>query len=280
MIVLVSARNTRSTRRLRSISGHPEIGLSAASNLRERPNLSAKVAAMASRREEKEQRRLERLARERAQLEDSRKRRLYSFVAGGVLAAGAIVAVVVAVAAGGGGSASNNGEFGFSTKAKTSETPPSPKITDLAKAASVAGAVLDNPPIEGRTHVTGKVKYRTNPPTSGNHYPIPQPDGVYTQMPPFTHLVHTLEHGRVEIQYNPSIGAKRIAQLGGLYNEDPQYTLLFPDTKMPYEVAVTAWGHLAGCKKVTDATFDVIRDFKRRYMGTAPEPLETQPTNF
>jgi hypothetical protein len=235
---------------------------------------------MASRREEKEQRRLERLARERAQLEDSRKRRLYSIVAGGVLAAGAIAALVFVLAGGSGGSASSNGEFGFRTTAKASATPPPEKISDLPKAASAAGCVLQNPPIEGRTHVTGNVKYHTNPPTSGNHYPIPQPDGVYTQMPPLTHIVHTLEHGRVEIQYRPSIGAKRIAQLGGLYNEDRQYTLLFPNTKMPYQVAVTAWGHLAGCKKVTDETFDVIRDFKRRYMGAAPEPLETQPTNF
>jgi hypothetical protein len=235
---------------------------------------------MASRREEKEQRRQERLARERAQLEDARKRRLYAIVAGGVLVVGAVVAVVVAVSAGGGGSSANNGQFGFSTKPKVAAPPPPQKLPDLAKAASAAGCKLDNPPIEGRTHVAGNVKYHTNPPTSGNHYPIPQDDGVYTRMPPLTHLVHTLEHGRVEIQYKPSIGPKRLAQLGGLYNEDPQYALLFPNPKMPYEVAVTAWGHLAGCKKVTDASFDVIRDFKRRYLGTSPESLGSQPTNF
>jgi hypothetical protein len=234
---------------------------------------------MASRREEKEQRRLERLARERAQLADAHKRRLYSIVAGGVLAVGAIVAIVV-VAAGGGGSASSKGEFGFSTKPKTSVTPPPPKIADLAQAAKTAGWVLENPPIDGRNHVTGSVKYQTNPPTSGNHYPVPQADGVYTQTPPLTHLVHTLEHGRIEIQYKPSIGPKRLAQLGGLYDEDPQYTLLFPNTKMPYKLAVTSWGHLAGTKKVTNGAFDVIRDFKRRYLGTSPESLESQPTNF
>jgi hypothetical protein len=235
---------------------------------------------MASRREEKEQRRQERLARERAHLEDARKRRLYSIVAGGVLAAGAIVAVVVAVAAGGGGSSGNDSALGFSTKAKASAPPPPEKIADLPAAAKAAGCKLANPPIEGRTHVTGKVKYHTVPPTSGNHYPIPQDDGVYTKTPPFTHLVHTLEHGRIEMQYKPGIDPKRLAQLGGLYNEDPSYMLLFPNASMPYEIAVTAWGHLAGCKKVTDATFDVIRDFKRRYLGTSPEPLETQPTNF
>ena len=118
------------------------------------------------------------------------------------------------------------------------------------------------------------------PPTSGNHYPIPQEDGVYKQTPPFTHLVHTLEHGRIEIQYKPPISQKRLAQLGGLYNEDRSYTLLFPNAKMPYVLAVTAWGHMAGCKRLNDSTFDLIRDFKRRYQGTAPEPLETQPTNF
>ena len=237
--------------------------------------------AMASRREEKEQRRQERLARERAQMEDARKRRLYSIVAGGVLAVGAIVAVIVAVAAGGGGSSSGSDKaFGYSKTASPSATPPPAKIPDLAAAAKAAGCKLENPTIAGRTHVTGNVKYRTNPPTSGNHYPIPQTDGVYTSTPPFTHLVHTLEHGRVEIQYRPGIPRQRIAQLGGLFNDDKSYTLLFPNSKMPYQVAVTAWGHLAGCKRVSDASFDVIRDVTRRYLGTAPESLESQPTIF
>ena len=233
---------------------------------------------MSSRREEKEQRRKERLARERAQLDESRKRRMYSIMAGAVLAAGAIVAVVVALAAGGGGG--TDSALGFSTSAKATAPPPRERIADLARAAKAADCTLLNPEIEGRTHVTSNVKYKTNPPTSGNHYPIPQDDGVYTKTPPMTHLVHAMEHGRVLIQYKPTIARKRLAQLGGLYNEDKAYTDLFPNANMPYAVAVTAWGHLAGCKKVTDETFDVIRAFKDRYLGAAPEPLETQPTNF
>jgi hypothetical protein len=219
------------------------------------------------------------LARERAAMEDARKRRMYSIVAGGVLLVAAVVAIVIAVAAGGGGGDSA-AAFGFSKTAKSASTPPPQRISELQQAASAAKCILRNPPIEGRTHVTGKVTYHTNPPTSGNHYPIPQPDGVYTKTPPFTHLVHTLEHGRVEIQYKPGISPRRLAQLGGIYNEDKSYTLLFPNASMPYKVAVTAWGHLAGCKTVTNETFDVIRAFKKRYLGTAPEPLETQPTNF
>jgi hypothetical protein len=197
-----------------------------------------------------------------------------------VLAVGAVVAIIVAVSAGGGGSSADNSAFGYSTKPKALATPPPPKIGDLGPAVKAAGCKLENPPIEGRTHVTGNVKYHTVPPTSGNHYPIPEQDGVYTRTPPLTHLVHTLEHGRIEIQYKPTTDPKRIAQLGGLFNEDPSYTLLFPNAKMPYGVAVVAWGHLAGCKKISDASFDVIRDFKRRYLGSAPEPLQSQPTNF
>jgi hypothetical protein len=249
-------------------------------DLQDRPDLSAKLAReMASRREEKEKRRQERLAAERAQLDDTRKRRMYSIAAAAVLGLGVIVAIIVAVAAGGGDNEGSS-ELGFSKSAANASSPPPAKISDLDQAAAAAKCTLRNPPIEGRTHTDKDVKYKTNPPTSGNHYPIPQEDGVYTKTPPMTHLVHTLEHGRIEIQYDPSIPPRRIAQLGGLFNEEKAYTVLFPNASMPYAVAVTAWGHLAGCKKVTNETFDVIRAFKRRYLGAAPESLESQPTNF
>jgi Protein of unknown function (DUF3105) len=233
---------------------------------------------MSSRREEKERRRQERIARERAEAESSRRRRVYSVVAGSVLSIAAVAAIVFAVAVGGGGGSSSSA--GGSDKAKNTLPPPPQKTSSLAEAAKKAKCVLRSPVIEGRTHVTTPVKYKTNPPTSGNHYPIPQPDGVYTKPPALTHVVHTLEHGRIEIQYTPSLDPKWVRQLGGLFNEDPSYMLLFPNKTMPYEIAVTSWGQLAGCKKATDATFDVIRAFRQRYVGKSPEPLSTQPTNF
>jgi len=230
---------------------------------------------MASRKEEKERRRQERIARERAEAESARRRRVYSVVAGSVLSVAAVAAIVIAVAASGGSDSA-----GGNSRAKNTLPPPAQKIADLATAAKKGHCVLRSPVIEGRTHVTTPVKYKTNPPTSGNHYPIPTPDGVYIQQPQLTHVVHTLEHGRIEIQYSPTLSPRRIRQLGGLFNQDPSYTLLFPNETMPYDIAVTAWGQLAGCKKATDASFDVIRAFKRRYVGKAPEPLSTQPANF
>jgi hypothetical protein len=40
---------------------------------------------------------------------------------------------------------------------------------------------------------------------------------------------------------------------------------------MPYEVAAVAWGHVAACKRVNDASFDVIRAFTERYRDKGPE---------
>ena len=85
--------------------------------------------------------------------------------------------------------------------------------------------------------------------------------------------MHTLEHGRIEIQYDPLAAEARIDQLGGLFNEDPYHMVLFPNTQMPYKVAATAWGHLIGCKKVTDQTFDALRAFRDRYRDQGPETV-------
>jgi hypothetical protein len=237
------------------------------------------VRRMTSRREEKDRRRAERLAAERESAEQARRRRLYSIVVGGILGAAAIAAVA-AVALTGGGSGTENPSDLAAPKESFSgaATPPTQVETDLFKAAKDAGCVLRNPPIEGRTHITSdqKVKYGTNPPTSGNHDPIPAADGAYSQAPTeltMRHFVHTLEHGRIEIQYDPSLPKHQIDQLGGVFNDDPYHMVLFPNRSMPFKVAATAWGHLLGCKQVNDKIFDAIRAFRDRYRDQGPEQV-------
>ena len=48
---------------------------------------------------------------------------------------------------------------------------------------------------------------------------------------------------------------------------------MFPNPDMPYDVAVTAWTQLAGCKNYNDGVLDVIRDFRDTYRGQGPEPV-------
>jgi hypothetical protein len=226
---------------------------------------------MASRKEEKEKRRAERLEREQAAREQERRRRTYGIIAGSVLVGAAIVAVVIAVAAGGGGGG-DSGAAGSKKLDVAAVPPPAEKTSDLVQAAKAAKCTLSNPPIEGREHVTKPVKYKTNPPSSGPHNPIPTPDGAYAVAPAKEHLVHALEHGRIEIQFRNSIPKRRIAQLKGLFDDDPYHLILTPNpTNMPYQLAVVAWGHIAGCKRITDQSFDVIRAFAQRYVDKGPE---------
>jgi len=154
--------------------------------------------------------------------------------------------------------------------------PPPQQATDLVQAARAADCRLSNPVIEGNGHIgpDKKVTYKTNPPTSGNHDPQPAADGVYGKPVTATdirHFVHTLEHGRIEIQYDPSLPKAQVDRLGGLYQEDPYHMVLFPSRKIPYQVAASAWGHLVGCKKLTNASFDALRAFRDRYRDQGPE---------
>lgn len=237
------------------------------------------VRRMTSRREEKDQRRAERLAAEQAHAEQTKRRRMYSIVVGGVLALAAAVAIVAVAATGGGDSTSTPGDLPAAQQSfEGASTPPPQQDTNLFTVAREAGCVLRNPVIEGREHIAPdkEVEYKTNPPTSGNHDPAPAEDGVYSTAPTaktMKHFVHTLEHGRIEIHYDPALDKRRIDQLGGLFNDDPYHMVLFPNRRMPYAVAVTAWGHLLGCKEVNDKTFDAIRAFRDRYRDQGPEQV-------
>jgi hypothetical protein len=236
---------------------------------------------VASRQEEKEKRRQERMALEQQEASArARTRRLQAALVA-VLVIAVVVGGVIALT---GGSSKSNGKGPKDTSASAAKIP-APGEKDLTKAAAAAGCVLQNPPIEGRTHVTTPVKYKSNPPTSGNHNPDPALDGIYDRhnTPAPEHYVHALEHGRIEIQYAPSTTNHQEQQLETLASEaingKPAYkVLLFQNnTNMPYAVAATAWGHLIGCKTFTDKTFDALRDFRLKWVDQGPEIIP--PTN-
>jgi hypothetical protein len=237
---------------------------------------------VSSRQEEKERRRREREERERAEANKASSRRRLQLVAGGVLALVAVVAVVAAiVSASGGGNSSGGGAASSGTY--KSVALPARQTSDFNAAVKAAGCVYKNYPSEGRQHLPSDTavnnKYKTNPPTSGDHRPTPAEDGVYApnNAPDKENFVHTLEHGRIELQYAPSAPASVRNQLFSLYNEpvrgvDHYHELLFQNnTNMPYEVAATAWTNLLGCKTVNAKTWDALRAFRDRFVDKGPE---------
>src|SRR5262245_54244607 len=243
---------------------------------------------------ERERRRAERLAAEQAAASSERRRLILGYAVAGGLTLAVLIGLVIVLASGGGGDTNQvNGEdipgaahiqvnsgylHDVPPDGRVGTPPPALKQGDLQVAAKDAGCVLKlDLPDEGNTHIDDPSKvpdYGTNPPTSGNHNPQQLADGAYSEMPQEWYFVHSLEHGRIEIQYNPDLPEEDQLALKGVFDQLPDGTLFFPNTKMPYDVAVTAWTQLMGCPKYEGAkTLDAVRDFRDTYRGLGPEPL-------
>jgi hypothetical protein len=249
---------------------------------------------MASRKEEKERLRAQRLAAERAARSGGRARLMAGYVLAGVLALAVIAGLVAVITSGGGGGGGTNacdnahiknsgGTFrGLEPDCRTGTPPPPLHFADLAISAQKASCQLKlRLPDEGNTHVPNStpVQYKTVPPTSGNHNPVPIDDGAYTtpitsdtsQETNIRNEVHAMEHGRIEIHYNPSLPEDQQLALKGVFDADPDGMLLYPDPDMPYDVAVTAWTNEVVCPKYNPAVLDVIQNFRDTYRGNGPE---------
>ena len=224
---------------------------------------------MASRREQRELARQERLARERAATEARRRRRLAAYVAGGLLALAAVAAGAFALIGRGGDAGPLGDPSGYPRG-----TAPPPRQTQLGPAVQASGCQLESFESEGDQHVEGAVDYESNPPHSGDHAEVAAEDQAFREAPPTEQLVHSLEHGRIVIQYKPGLPDEVRGGLKALYDEDPYHVILTPNaTGMPYEVAATAWRKVLGCPRMNDRVYDAIRAFRDRYRDRGPEDV-------
>jgi len=243
---------------------------------------------------EREKRRAERLAAEQAAASSERRRLLLGYAVAGAITLLVVVGLVIVISSSGGDkTAQVNGEdipeaahiqvnSGYlhdtTPDGREGTPPPALKQGDLETAAKQAGCELKlDLRDEGNTHITKESEvpdYGTNPPTSGNHNPQQLADGAYSEMPQEWYFVHSLEHGRIEIQYSPDLSEADQLALKGVFDQLPDGTLFFPNSKMPYDVAVTGWTQLMGCPTYKGAaTLDAVRDFRDTYRGLGPEPL-------
>ena len=254
---------------------------------------------MTTRKQEQERRRAERLAAEKQAQDATRRRLMAGYIVAGALGLAVIVGLVIVLASGG-DSAGTSGDPGCDEahiqlkSGSTNDfepdcregTPPAEIATgDLEQAAKAANCDLQlDLPDEGNTHIgsdpSKAPNYKTNPATSGDHIDpgFQEADGAYLDTPDPAFVVHSLEHGRVAIQYSSDLSEEDQLALKGVFDESPAGMLLFPNDDMPYEVAATAWTQLIGCKTFEgEATLDAIRDFRDIYRGQGPEdvPLVT-----
>jgi hypothetical protein len=248
---------------------------------------------------EREKRRQERVESEGAEASSNRTRLIVGYSVAAVMVL-AIAVVVIILASGGddsgdGGTAKGDAHInlnasigstnGVEPDSRAGTAPAPAKITNLAAAAKAAGCDLRlHLKDEGHEHIpvgSPAPDYKTNPPTSGAHVepPYQQADGAYRETPEEIDFVHSLEHGRMEIQYSPDLPEKDQLALKGLYDTMYGATLLFPNGKMPYKVAATTWTNLLGCPTYEGAkTLDAIRAFGKATWGKyGGEPAEYFP---
>lgn len=108
----------------------------------------------------------------------------------------------------------------------------------------------------------------SNPPVSGRvDERVTARDGSYVGRPAPSTLAatHALLHGRVVVQYRPSVSAIEIERLDRFVRRDPSGALLFENrTNMPQPVAAAAYLTLMTCPRVDARTIEALQTFRDR----------------
>ena len=117
-------------------------------------------------------------------------------------------------------------------------------------------------------HVLGadaaKVRYTTDPPTSGPHQPGPAIDGVVAEPIARPLQVSILERGDVLVQHRPGLSPSAVAELEALAG---RHVVVAPNPDLPSPVVATAWVEKLRCDAVDTAA---LRTFIAERQGRGP----------
>ncbi len=150
--------------------------------------------------------------------------------------------------------------------------------SSTAQTLEAAGCTLETLPGQGQRHIEHRIKgfkYNSFPPTSGPHFPVPAPWGVYTEPVDQIRLIHNLEHGGIVIQYGSRVPKSQVnAILAWYQGGNPNGIVIAPLPALRNEISLGAWtadkvdpttgratgqhGHLAKCGRFETKTFDAF----------------------
>lgn len=121
-----------------------------------------------------------------------------------------------------------------------------------------------------RGHVNGPVQYPQTPPVGGNHAPVWQDCGFYSQPIVTERGVHSMEHGAVWITYRPDLPPDQVSALRRLAT-DQTYVLVSPWPGLPAPLVASSWGKQVRLDSASDVRLsEFLRQF--RESPDAPEP--------
>ena len=197
--------------------------------------------------QQREQKRQEKLAEYQRQLAKRRRSRLVWWIVGSVTALLVVAAIVASIV--------------FAPAA-----PPTYDRGDSDGSGIEGLETFENT----ANHVDTAVDDEQAPPAGGDHNAVWLNCGVYTEPVPNENAVHSLEHGAVWVTYDPAqVSDDDIAALEAQLPST--YTVLSPYEGMDTPIAVSAWNAQL---KVDAADDERIEEFVRAYWRStnAPEP--------
>lgn len=198
----------------------------------------------ASIKQEREAKRLEKVAAFKAQQARAKRNRLIAIISSivvGVLVMGGIVTAVVL------------------------SSQPKPPLSGVESFAGLEGSGHVDP-----APVDYEADYGMNPPAGGAHFATWLNCGVYSEPVPNENAVHDLEHGAIWITYDAA--AITGGDLEKLQKAGPDtFMLISPYEGLPSPIVVSAWGFQLQADSVDDPR---IEQFIKKYWqaATSPEP--------
>ena len=168
----------------------------------------------------------------------------------------------VADGSGGSGQGGHGGQ-GDGPPVVTTLTPNAPPLPGQTECKVT---ITDNLPFEGHTHqpVCTPIVYKSNPPSSGDHWPIWAAFTTFEKAVPREMLVHDLEHGAVVMAYAcngpcPDVAAA-LEKAASDFGPDPlcvgaqgsakrSRIVITPDPKLAAPIGLSAWrsSYVASC---------------------------------
>ncbi|MBV9950274.1 MAG: DUF3105 domain-containing protein [Myxococcales bacterium] len=153
---------------------------------------------------------------------------------------------------------------------------------------------IQSPPVEPGIHVPigTDIQYDSNPPSSGQHYPIWAKFQIYDSPVPRGYYVHDLEHGAVVLLENcggggcPDDVVTELQSVTDAIADDPLCAaagegvrvraLITPDPLVDTPIAAAAWGwtYTAACLDVPS-----LQQFVVGHYGQGPEAICTNGTS-
>jgi hypothetical protein len=209
------------------------------------PATQAKIAQTVK--QQRDQKRQEKLAEYQRQLAKRRRSKLVWWVVGAVVAIGVIAAIVASIV--------------FA---------PAPPKTYTA--GDSTGVEIDGVETFENTseHVEGTVDYPQSPPAGGPHNAVWLNCGIYDQPQVNENAVHAMEHGAVWVTYDAETVSG--AQLDTLKSELPSsYVILSPYEGLDSPIVLSAWNHQLAIDSADDTR---ISEFLEEYWRNqnVPEP--------